>query len=268
VSTINNYSPELQELLAALDKQTGLVAMLAPSFPVVFDYPQIVGKLHRLGFAYVIEVARGAAETNSQLLNELHQNPTKRFITSPCPTIYKLIETKYPHLKKYLSQADSPMIATAKLLKNKYPGFRPVFIGPCLMKKNEASQRHPELDILVLTYSEIQQVFEIKKIKNRRSDYLTGFDLIGFDTRLYSISGGLSQSAHLNESLTDDEYDVVSGAQMVNKSLEEFPNNKIRVLDILNCEGGCVAGPGIASPLTLEHRRQKIIAHWARAIKG
>ena len=40
-----------------------MVAMLAPSFPIVFEYPQIVTNLKKLGFTNVFEVSRGAIET-------------------------------------------------------------------------------------------------------------------------------------------------------------------------------------------------------------
>ena len=104
----------------------------------------------------------------------------------------------------------------------------------------------------------------MKGIKSDPSDYKESFDLIGMNTRLYAISGGLTQSAELNFLLTDEELDVISGPERVKKALEDFPKNNIRVLDILNCGGGCIAGPGIESDLSLDKRRAKIIAHWAK----
>jgi len=259
-----NDSAELKDFLKLLDEGVSVVAMLAPSFPVMFEYPEIVGKLRRLGFSYVVEVSRGALETNRELTRLVTEDKTARFITSPCPTIVRLIKAQYPHLKKFIAPVKSPMAYTAEVAQSHFPGYKPVFIGPCLMKKKEAQEDHKDLGILVLTYKELLEVFKIKGIKSNPEDYRESFDLIGMNTRLYAISGGLTQSAELNYLLTDEELDVVSGPERVKKALEDFPKNKLRVLDILNCDGGCIAGPGVESDLPLEKRRAKVITHWAK----
>jgi iron only hydrogenase large subunit-like protein len=261
---MENYSPELLKFIELLNNGEKLVAMLAPSFPIMFEYPEIVGKLKRLGFSYVVEVSRGALETNRELTRLVSEDKTARFITGPCPTIVRLIKAQYPHLKKYLAPVKSPMAYTAEVVQSHFSGFKPVFFGPCLLKKKEASEDDKDLGILVLTYKELLEVFKIKNIKGDASDYKESFDLIGMNTRLYAISGGLTQSAELNSLLTDDELDVISGPERVKKALEDFPKNKLRVLDILNCDGGCIAGSGIESDLSLDKRRAKIIAHWAK----
>lgn len=261
---MENNSAEKKELLKLLEDDVPMVAMLAPSFPVMFEYPEIVGKLKRLGFSYVVEVSRGALETNRELTRLIEEDKTARFITSPCPTIVRLIKAQYPHLKKYLPPVKSPMAYTAEVVQNHFPGLKPVFFGPCLLKKKEAAEDDKDLGILVLTFKELLEVFKLKEIKNSPLDYRESFDLIGMNTRLYAISGGLTQSAELNSLLTDEELDVISGPERVKKALEDFPKNKLRVLDILNCDGGCIAGPGIESDLPLEKRRAKVIAHWAK----
>lgn len=237
--------------------------MVAPSFLVDFSYPEIVGMLKRLGFKYIVEVSRGAAETNKQLLALMRLHPDKRYITNPCPTVVRTIRNKYPHLVQFLSPIDSPMIATAKIVAKKYPGYEKVYIGPCFIKKLEAKEDHPELKILVLTYRELQQIFDIKKISPSKKDKSAKFDIIGQETRLYPISGGLAQSSGVIKKLMDSEYDVISGPALVEKILQEFPNKpELKVLDILNCEGGCISGGGIMSRDSLDRRRQKVINFW------
>ena len=260
---MENTTPEIKELLNLLSKKSKLAAMLAPSFPIDFSYPEIIGMLKRLGFKYVAEVARGAAETNRQLLALLKLHPHGRYITSPCPTIVRLIRNKYPELTSFLAPIDSPMIATAKIVSKKYPNYKKVFIGPCFAKKAEAKEDHSELDILVLTYKEIKKVFEIKNISPRKSDKSLSFDITGQNTRLYPVSGGLAQSSGLTRNLTDAEYDVISGPKLAEKTLQKFPTQiHLKVLDILYCEGGCINGPGTVTKDSLDRRRQKIITHW------
>ena len=256
---------DIKELINLLDKNTKLVAMIAPSFLVDFSYPEFVGMLRRLGFDKVIEVSRGAVETNKQLLALMKQNPDMRYITNPCPTVVRLIRSEYPHLIKHLSPIDSPMSASAKIAVKRYPNHKRVFIGPCLFKKLEAKEDHQDLDILVLTYKEIQDVFDFKKIKSQKKDKSTSFDIAAQNTRLYPISGGLAQSSNIVKKFTDPQYDVISSPKLVNKILQEFPNKpELRVLDILNCEGGCINGPGVMTKASLDKRRQNIIKHWSR----
>ncbi|OGF99985.1 hypothetical protein A2Y99_01525 [Candidatus Gottesmanbacteria bacterium RBG_13_37_7] len=247
-------------LIDLLEKKTKLTAMLAPSFPIVYEYPKIITMLRKLGFSYVAEVASGAKKTNEELSALLKINPKARYITSPCPTIVRMIRKQMPQYTKYLTRnVDSPMVATAKIVIEKYPGYRPVFIGPCIMKKLEANEDVPELNILVLTYTEMEEVFAHFKTP-QNSNPADQFDISepGM-TRLYPLDGGLSHSSGLTNSLSKDELKIVSGAQNNIQAIKELDTNpKIRLLDILNCPGGCIYGPGIRSSLTTEERIKKV----------
>lgn len=262
---MQNLTPEIKELLSLIDKKEKIAVMLAPSFIVDFSCPEIIGMLKRLGFKYVIEVSAGAIQTNRQLHALLKLQPHKKYITNPCPSIVRLIRNKYPQLAQFLTPIDSPMIATAKIITKKYPNYKKVYIGPCFAKKIEAKEDCPEIEILVLTYKEIAEVFKIKGISLKRSDKSSSFDVIGKETRLYPISGGLAQSSGLTRRLMDSEYDVISGPELAEKAIQEFPNKpELKVLDILYCDGGCINGAGVITKDSLDSRRKKIIAYWNR----
>jgi len=251
---------ETKTLIDLIEKKEKLTAMLAPSFPIVFDYPKIVTMLKKLGFSYVVEVAAGSKKTNEQLHALLKANPSARYITSPCPTIVRMVKKSMPQYAKYFTHAvDSPMAATAKIVIETYPGFRPVFIGPCIMKKLEAKEDIPELNILVLTYSELAEVFTHFGIPDEGNPK-DQFDISAPGmTQLYPLDGGLAHSSGLTHQLSQDEVKIVSGAQNNIKAIKEFDENpKIKLLDILNCPGGCISGPGIRSKLTTEERINKI----------
>ncbi len=252
----------VEELIQALNRHEPLVAMLAPSFPIMYEYPKIIGKLKRLGFAYVVEVAAGAEKTNELTKKALSDNPQGKFITNPCPTIVRLIRTKYPKLLAYLLKVDSPMVSTARLVQNWYPDHQPVFIGPCITKKYEAAEDYSGLKILVLTFKELDEVFKRMNLSDDESDIKAYFDMDWSPTRLYPLSGGLVQSCGLAEVLTKEEVSQISGPANCEKALSEFEKSPVKLLDILWCEGGCIGGPGIESPLTLEERRQKVINFW------
>lgn len=255
---------EPQILIKLIEEKKPLVAMLAPSFPIVYQYPDIVGKLKRLGFAYVTEVTAGAMDTNAAALEILKKNEKARIITSPCPSFVRMIRTKYPHLKEYLGfAADSPMIATARMVRKKYPGHKPIFIGPCNAKKLEANEDYPELEILSVPFKGMTQVFEHFKTQDDPSDKEAKFDIEEAHTRLYPISGGLAQSSAAKDFLADDQIEVISGWQNCEKAIKRFEEDEnIRLLDILFCEGGCVNGPGIDSSLSMDERREKVVEFW------
>ncbi len=256
---------EIEALIKAFQEKRKLVAMLAPSFPIVFPYPAIIAMLRKAGFSYVIEVAAGAKKTNEELLALMKKNPEARYITSPCPSVVRMIRTQMPHYAKYFTpDVDSPMIATAKIAAEQYPGYKPVFIGPCVVKKLEATEDHPEFDILVLTYAEISQVFARLGITEEPATE-DKFDLAESGmTRIYPVDGGLSHSSGVLGGLPEGAVQIVSGWKNCMEAIKNFEtNSKVRLLDILFCEGGCIGGPGIKSGLTSEERKKKILDYYA-----
>ncbi|MDD5623875.1 MAG: [Fe-Fe] hydrogenase large subunit C-terminal domain-containing protein [Candidatus Peribacteraceae bacterium] len=255
---------DVDRCIELITNKAKLVAMLAPSFPIVYSYPQIVARLKALGFAAVLEVTVGAKKTNEEVAALLKANPQSRFISSPCAGFVRLVRKNYPQLVPFLAfKADSPMIATARIAREKYPDCQPVFIGPCLAKKLESSEDYPDLQIVVVTYKELDGIFQRFGIGDVDA---TGaaFDLAEDSTRIYPMDGGLTVTSGVRSILKEEEIRIVSGAKNIPAALEEFQKNPaIRFLDILFCEGGCINGPGIVSPLPLEARKKKITDYQA-----
>ncbi|QQS44382.1 hypothetical protein IPM65_02160 [Candidatus Roizmanbacteria bacterium] len=250
---------DAQTLVALLKEKQPLAAMVAPSFPIMYKENELIAKLRGIGFTYILEVAAGAKRTNEAVVKALRDDPNARFITSPCPSFVRFVRTKYPQYEKYLAeQVDSPMIATARIAQETYPGYRPVFIGPCNVKKLESSQDYPELNILVVTYKELEEVFaELQALSGEPGN--NAFDVSEISTRIYPYDGGLTDSSGVRDILSDEEIRIVSGWKACEEALKEFETNpKIRLVDILFCEGGCINGPGVVSTLSLEDRKKKI----------
>lgn len=252
-------TPDAQILVGLLKEKQQLAAMVAPSFPIMYKENELIAKLKAIGFTYVLEVAAGAKRTNEAVVKALRDDPNTRFITSPCPSFVRFVRTKYPQYEQYLAeQVDSPMIATARIAKEQYPGFRPVFIGPCNVKKLESSQDYPELNILVVTYKELEEVFTELQVSSGDPKQ-AAFDISEISTRIYPYDGGLTDSSGVRDILSDDEIRVVSGWKACEEALTEFESNpKIRLVDILFCEGGCINGPGVVSSLSVEERKKKV----------
>jgi len=255
------YMSETTRLTELINNKSPLVAMLAPSFPVVYEYPQIISRLKKLGFDKVVEVTVGAKMTNQEVITVLKENPAARFISSPCPGFVRYIRNRHPELVPYLAfKADSPMIATAKIVHEKYPEATAVFIGPCIAKKLEASEDYPELEIIVITYKELDALFKNFDVGEVTTSGDEAFDVSESSTRIYPTDGGLTVTSGLGEILRSDEILIVSGINNIETALEQFKNNpKIRFMDALFCEGGCINGPGIVSNLSTTERKKKIV---------
>ncbi|MDD4286856.1 MAG: [Fe-Fe] hydrogenase large subunit C-terminal domain-containing protein [Candidatus Peribacteraceae bacterium] len=252
---------DIERCISLFERKAKLVALLAPSFPVAYAYPLIVARLKKLGFMAVLEVSAGAVKTNEQVIALLKKNPHARFISSPCAGFVRMVRKDFPQLVPFLAfAADSPMIATARIAKEKYPDCQPVFIGPCFAKKLEATEDYPDLNILVLTYRELDAVFERFKIGEGIDATGAAFDIAAAKTRTYPFDGGLTQTSGLKGLLKDEEIRIISGYKRLPAVLEEFQRNpKIRFVDVLFCDGGCINGPGIISTLSLEERKKKVL---------
>lgn len=259
------FSSDLQKLDELLKSKAKLLAMVAPSFIIDFDFPEIVLKLRKLGFQKVVEITFGARMVNYEYEKILRENPGQRFISTSCATLVPFILNKYPELKKHLLPVVSPMIAQARIMKKYFPEYQNVFIGPCLTKKIEARQFPTEIS-LALTFKELREYLLTHPVAtysklNQPND--SQFDSFSYaETEIYPLSGGTSQSMPITKTLSNNEYLIVDGIDKINHILQNFQSEtQIRFYDLLACSGGCISGPGILNPESLEKRCQKVLQY-------
>jgi hypothetical protein len=67
-------TPELQTLVNALQKEK-IICLLAPSFPVDFEYPNIILDLKMIGIEKVVELTYAAKLINMEYEKILKENP-------------------------------------------------------------------------------------------------------------------------------------------------------------------------------------------------
>ena len=109
--------------------------LIAPTFPIDFKYPNLIGMLKKIGADKITELTFGAKIVNEEYIKYIEQNPSQKYyITSPCPTIVMMIKNQYPDLTKYLVPVVSPFIAQAETIKKLYPEHKIIFISPCKVK--------------------------------------------------------------------------------------------------------------------------------------
>ena len=252
----------VKKIFSELDKKVKMVAMLAPSFIIQFKHPEIISQLKKLGFDKVVELTFGAKLVNREYQKKLKNNK-ELVIASPCPGVIEVVKRNYPKYVKNLAKIDSPMIATAKICKREFPKHKRVFISPCDYKKMEVDKS--KFVDYVIDYVQLEELFKARKIKGSRKK--VNFDKFYNDyTKIYPLSGGLAQTAHLKGVIDKDEIKSVDGIKKIMKFLDK-PDPKIRFLDALYCRGGCVGGPYTTKKIGIRKKRKKVIAYRNKSSK-
>lgn len=248
-----------------LKKKTPLVCMLAPSFIADFDYPELIWMLEDLGFDEVVELTFGAKMTNVQIHMFIKEHKgEKTWIAAPCPTLVQFIRTSYPHLVQNLIPVQSPMGCMALICKKFYPKHKRVFVGPCITKKVEACEIGT-VD-LALTYKEIEELFEKNGIKPQKKKRIqqTFSKFYNDYTKIYPLAGGLAQTLHYSRILDEKEVLIEDGINKIKEILDGFVDGKYKeyvFADFLACRGGCIGGPGMAQPRTIEEKRERVLKY-------
>ena len=128
----------------ALKSETPVYAIVAPAIAGQFlgmENNKIRGAFQALGFTDVREVAVGADLcTVEEAKDFLEEVPEKLpfMATSCCPSWSMMAKKLFPEQAKCISMALTPMVLTARLIKQKEPDCKIVFVGPCAAKKLEA----------------------------------------------------------------------------------------------------------------------------------
>ncbi|MBT4136200.1 hypothetical protein HOD75_01880 [archaeon] len=233
-----------------------MIAMIAPSFVVDFSYPSILNRLDDLGFDKSVELTFGAKMINREYHKKL-KKAKGLVISSPCPGIVSTIKTRYPQYVKNLILVDSPLVATAKICKKTYPTHKTCFISPCDFKKIEC-EACKYVDY-VIDYEQLKEMFRKRKIGKDNKCVL--FDRFYNDyTKVYPLSGGLAKTAHIKGLIKEDEFLDIDGIKNVMKFLDN-PDPKIKFLDVLFCNGGCIGGPHTNQKLSIKQKREKVMKY-------
>ena len=259
---------ELKEKIDLI-KNNEAVAMLAPTFNIDFEYPNIIGMLRHLGFKEVTELTFGARMVNWAYANYIKEHLDQElFISSPCPVVVAYIKTQHPDLVKYLMPIVSPMAAMAKVHKKFNPNCKVFFISPCWAKEVIEAPKFKEIDA-VITLKDLKQIFEQEGIK--QEDFTEDYHFDSFIreyTKIYPVSGGLASTSHIQKLFKDGEIFVTDGIDNIKKSFEEFKakTSPHKFLDLLNCPGGCIGGPAInRQDLSIDQRKEIIFAYTHRS---
>jgi len=241
-----------------------VVAMYAPAIGAQFKAKsgQLEEALKQSGFSKVWEVAIGAditADKESREFVERMENGKKLMTTSCCPAYVRAVQIHIPELAECVSETFSPMIYTAQVAKKEDPDCITVFVGPCLAKRREGF----DSDIIdyVLSVEEINALFQAKAIDITKieikedsipTDYVTTVS-----GRNFAKTAGVAESVRVRltdeekkilkplviNGLTKDSMKTLTKFGQMNAGKIPFAADTPNLVEVMACEGGCIAGP-------------------------
>ena len=267
---------QIFQLTNALQEGGEIVAEIAPAFVGQFGdniTPRnIKAALQELGFSEVYEVALGAdigaiAEAH-HYVDKVVSGELPFLLTSCCPSWAVMAKKFFPDLIDQISQELTPMVATARTIKQEHPNARVVFIGPCAAKKLEASRRTVRSDVdFVVTYEEVQAMFDAKNIDLKKYEAESSFHDATGAGRGYACAGGVAEAIEncINEYYPDVEVNIehAEGLAECKKILTLAKAGRMNgcLIEGMGCPGGCIAGAGTNIPVS---KAKKALANYVK----
>lgn len=223
-----------------MSKHETVIAIVAPSFAAYFNisFETMKSTLKKLGFADVFEVAEGAHVVKNEYERLVAENPDQTWITSSCASVNYYIKRHRPEAAKYLLPVLTPMKALAKILRERYPEAKFVFIGPCLSKKGEAFENGSGVSA-VLLFEELEDWLAEENIVVHEDESFRNQPRL---SRLFPMSGGILATMKQE---TGINYLPISGFDGVKQTIEDVIDGKLPhcFIEMNFCKGGCVGGP-------------------------
>ena len=268
---------QIYQVIRAILEDGNVYAIVAPSFIGQFGKDVTVGKflsaMKQLGFAGVVEVAAGAdicAIEEARDFMEKVPNEQKFLATSCCPSWRMMARRLFPKESGNISMTYTPMVYTARMIKEQHPGCKVVFVGPCAAKKLEAMQEELRNDVdFVLTYEELMGIFEAKNVDLEAiepDEELKNGTGLG---RGFAAAGGVAAAVEEILKKEHPELEVktqrADGLRECRKLLMLAKAGRLDgyLLEGMACPGGCIAGAGTV--ISADTAKKKLTEHMKQA---
>jgi Iron only hydrogenase large subunit, C-terminal domain len=232
---------ELAQVQKWLAEKQPVILSVAPSFAAVWPKLSSLEKiLTGRGFTHIEETARGAAVVSKAYANLIEQAEMDNIISTSCPAINTLIEKEYGDLVGYMAPVVSPIIAHGRMLKEKYPNAKIVFLSPCIAKYKEIEDARFEGSIDACIGMEEIIAWIQADLKEEEKDEWADFqDSI---SRIYPTAGGILHTLAPSDHY---KYIAVDGVGRVKSLLESMRKDHLEgyFVEVNACRGSCMGGP-------------------------
>lgn len=256
---------QIFQVIQSILKGDRVIAIVAPAFIGQFGKhstpEKFITAMKMLGFHRVVEVAIGADMcTIEEAKDFLEKVPNEQnyMATSCCPAWHSMIEKLFPSEMGKISMTLTPMVFTARMIKKDYPGCKVVFVGPCAAKKLEAIRENIRSDVdFVLTFEELQGMFEAKNIDFEKIEGEIPLDEGSAAGRGFAVAGGVAKAVTDLIAETHPDIEVktarAEGLRECRKLMTMAKAGKLNgcLIEGMACPGGCVAGAGTILPVDL-----------------
>jgi iron only hydrogenase large subunit-like protein/uncharacterized protein YukE len=245
---------DTQQFFDDLKKGAKIIAIVAPAVASVFPgkYLNLNGYLKSRGVKELFDVSFGAELTVYSYVELIKEKRPKLMIAQPCPAIVSFIQIYYPELLPYLAPADGPMLHSVKMIReyyHQYDEYKIAVISPCIAKKREFDET--KLGDYNVTMLALKEYFEAEGIK--LSDY-PPTEYMGAPAEravMFPTPGGLLDTTERFVPGIRRVTRKIEGVHTIYPYLKEVSEDLHKpdivfpvLIDCLNCEKGCVGGPG------------------------
>lgn len=263
------YKRSIDTVNKLLKSDSPVYALIAPSFIAEFSelnhQDSFVGMLKKLGFEKVFEVGMGADLVARKYEELINMNPGAGYINSDCPAIVAFVEKYHPSLVASLTPVVSPMVATARYVRQSIGAeAKLVFIGPCVAKKNESD----EVDA-VITFSELRQMYTSRRIRPSNVEKAYFSPPLAGKGAGFPVSRGMLQSMTLEGNHLDQRVVVAEGRVHFQEAIQQYADGHLGAmqLELLCCEG-CIMGPGTSPGGRKFVRRKSVLNYLHERLEG
>ncbi len=223
-------------------------AVMIGQFPEIYTEGKIYEALHKLGFTHIFEVEQPIELLTQSIIESVKDLEHKPAISSFCPAIVRLIQSRYPSLVDNIVKVKAPhdlaacyavdMMSKKGIAREDIGIF---YVSPCSAKiaavKRPLGEEKSMVDILINMndlYNQIMGV--ISKVEEKDTSNLR--QNLTRDGILWSLPRGESRQFRRKSMAVDGIHNVV-------KILERMENEEIPELDFLelkSCHLGCAGG--------------------------
>lgn len=245
-----SFCDDTERFFEDLKNGQRISVILAPAFKANYpeDYGRVLGGLKKLGVNHILSVSFGADITTWAYINYISKNHFTGGISQPCPAIVNYIEHYEPELIRKLVPVHSPMMCTAIYAK-KYMNIsdKLAFISPCIAKKAEITDPNTQGYVSYnLTFAHLMEYVRRHNITGESTTDEVSYGL----GSIYPMPGGLKENVYwfCGEDVFIRQ---VEGEKRAYEFLKDYKKRVQRnaklpfMVDILNCDRGCLYGTGI-----------------------
>jgi len=214
-------------------------------FPARYSKKDIDSAIIELGFYRVVEVEESVDLLKKKIIDYVSRHPAENVISSYCPAVVRLIQTRFPELIAHLIPMKTPLEITALKLRRELryvENLQLYYITPCASKTSSISHSNITSEVLINAVIGIDAFYNlVLHLLNVHHGIASALDVekgISKTAVLWGLSGG--EIASLQGRCLS-----IDGMNHIMEFLEKLDideNHQFDFLEMKACDQGCAGG--------------------------